>query len=178
MSSTGPCAISNAGPLIHLSRAGLLHLLGRLFDRVLVPREVVDEVVDRGKERGSADALQVEGAIAEGWIRVAELNVPAEFLELSETAGLERAETAVIFLAKRSGCLALLDDEAARVFSRALGVEMRGSIGVIIQALKAKLVTPLEALDGLERLSEVMYLNVDTYRLARREIEKISRERR
>lgn len=176
MSSTRSCAVSNAGPLIHLSRAGLLHLLRRLFDRVLVPEGVEDEAVDRGKERGSADALQVEEAIAEGWIKVTELDAPAEFLELMETAGLEKAEAIVIFMANRSGCLALLDDEAARVFSRGLGVEVRGSIGVVIQALKRGLVTPSEAVEGLERLSEVMYLNVDTYRLARQEIERFSRE--
>ena len=166
-----PSAASNAGPLIHLAQTGQLHLLRQLYDTVLIPNGVKIEVVDRGKERGAADAVQIEEAIAEGWIKVQETAAPPEFTGTAETAGLDEAEAEVIYLAKNSGTTTLLDDEAARTFARALRLEVKGSIGVIIQALSEKLITQADAFDGLEHLSRIMYLNVDTYRLARREIE-------
>ena len=174
MKSRRSSAVSNAGPLIHLSRAGLLHLLKQLYGQVLVPEAVKVEVVKRGKRMGFADALQVENALSEGWIRVEETEIPKEFASTADTAGLDRAEAAVIHHAYRAGITALLDDEAARLFARTLGVEVRGSIGVILEALKRRLTTPREALEGLEKLSEVMYLSMNTYRLARREIERMS----
>lgn len=174
MNSRRSSAISNAGPLIHLSRAALLHLLRQLYGQVLIPEAVRVEVVDRGKRGGFADALRVENGLVEGWIRVEVAEVPKEFASTAETAGLETAEATVIYHAYRAGAVTLLDDEAARVFARTLGVEVRGSIGVILEALKRGLITSREALEGLERLSEAMYLSVDTYRLARREIERVS----
>jgi predicted nucleic acid-binding protein len=162
---------SNSGPLIHLTQAGQLPLLRQLYDAILIPPAVKAEVVDRGLEKGAADAIQIEQAITAGWIRVQETNPPKNFLETAETAGLDPAEATVLHLAKQTGTTALLDDEAARTFARALRLEVKGSIGVFIQALSEKLITQADAFDGLEHLSRIMYLNVDTYRLARREIE-------
>jgi len=165
-------AVSNAGPLIHLSKAGLLHLLRQLHAKVVVPTEVKVEVVDRGKAMGFADALQVENAIVEGWLRVEDVKIPRAFVGTASVAGLERAEAAVIYHAYRIGALALLDDAPARVFAKSLGLEVRGSMGVILEALRGRLTTAAEALEGLEKLSEVMYLSVDAYRFARSEIDR------
>jgi len=168
-------ATSNSGPLIHLTQAGQLPLLRQLYDAILIPPAVKAEVVDRGLEKGAADAIQIEEAIIEGWIKIQEIEVPPEFTDTAETAGLDDAEAAVILLAKQTGTPALLDDEAARTFARALGLKVRGSIGILLQAHNQGLIKQADALDGLERLSRVMYLNVDTYRLARKIIEQKTR---
>ncbi len=56
-------AVSNSGPLIHLAKVGLLHLI-KLYD-VVIPQEVKREVVDVGKEKGYPDAFLIESAIKE-----------------------------------------------------------------------------------------------------------------
>jgi len=177
VSSRKSSAVSNAGPLIHLSKVGLLCLLRQLFERVLVPEGVKVEVVDEGKLKGFPDALQIENALLEGWLRVEKVETPSEFARTAETAGLKPAEASVIFHAYAAGIVALLDDDAARVFARTLGVEVRGSVGGIIEALSRRLVTMGEALEGLDRLSEAMFLSVSAYKLARREIERIGASR-
>ncbi len=164
-------ATSNSGPLIHLTRAVHLTTLHRLYPTILIPPAVELEVVDRGKERGAADAVQVEEAIHNDWIKVQETTTPNDFKETAETAGLDKAEADVIDLARRTRTPALLDDDAARTFARALGLEVKGSIGIIIQALSEGAITKPAAIEALERLSSIRYLNVDTYRLARREID-------
>jgi hypothetical protein len=57
-------AVANAGPLIALGKMGLVHLLCHLYDPVLIPAAVYEEVVLRGLESGQPDAYAVQMAIA------------------------------------------------------------------------------------------------------------------
>lgn len=165
-------AVSNAGPLIHLARINRLHLLKALFQEVVIPIEVKIETVDKGRESGFSDAIQVDKAINEGWIRTEKVKPSKKFEEVAKIAGLQPAEVAVIYYAYRSRMPALLDDDAARVFARTLGITIRGSLGIILDALKRSLLSRVEALEMLDKLSEVMYLAPDVYRLMKKEIEK------
>ena len=56
-------AVTNAGPLIALGKLGLVDLLNRLYDAVLVPTAVYQEVVTRGLELGQPDAYAVQMAV-------------------------------------------------------------------------------------------------------------------
>ncbi|CAG0932094.1 hypothetical protein TFLX_02454 [Thermoflexales bacterium] len=52
-------AVSNAGPLIALGKLGLMSLLHTLYDSVVIPTAVYDEVVTRALEQGQPDAYAV-----------------------------------------------------------------------------------------------------------------------
>ena len=55
--------VPDAGPLIYLGGAGQLHLLQRLFERVVVPRLVHDEVVVAGAGLiGASEVLPSTGS--------------------------------------------------------------------------------------------------------------------
>lgn len=161
-------AVSNSGPLIHLARAGLLDLL-QLYN-VVMSVEVKYEVVDRGKEKGFSNAFLVEKAV-EDWIGIVDLEVDSKFDRVARVAGLHEAEITVIYYAYRNNLTALLDDDAARVFTRDLGVEVRGSLGVLVKGLREGAISYSKAVEGLDSLSEVMYLSSDIYRLALKELE-------
>jgi len=161
--------ISNAGPLIHLTKIGRLNLLKELFKSVVIPNTVKIEVVDRGKEKGAADAFLIENEVGK-WI-VVEEDINEKVKEIAKMAGIELGEAIVIMLAKEKGFSALIDDSAARRFAIGLGLEVTGSIGVLIKAAKAGIITKEEALGGLEKLAKVMWLSVDVYEDARRTIE-------
>jgi predicted nucleic acid-binding protein len=165
-------AVSNAGPLIHFGSINCLHLLKALFRKVIIPVEVKIEAVDRGKMRGFSDAIRIEKAINEGWIAIEEIKPNKEFTKVAKVAGLQSAEIAVIYYAYQNRVVALLDDDAARVFARTLGVSVRGSLGIIIEALKTGLLSREEALEALDRLSDIMYLAPDIYKLVSREIKR------
>ena len=49
--------VCEAGPLIHLARAGHFDLLQDLFGRVLIPPAVYEEVAVRGKGEDGSDEL-------------------------------------------------------------------------------------------------------------------------
>jgi len=64
----------------------------------------------------------------------------------------------VIWLAYKRNVIALLDDDAARKFAKSLGVIVRGTLGVIVEAVKKGIMTKNKALEALDRLSNIMYL--------------------
>jgi len=164
--------VGNAGPLIHLAKINLLHLLRDLYQEVVIPREVKVETVDRGVEKGFPDAIQIGDAINEGWIKVEDTKLAQEFKSMAQIAGLKTAEAAVIYYAYKNNGMALIDEDLARTLARTLGVPIRGTLGIILESLKRGLLSRAEALKALEKLSEIMYLSADLYRIIRDEMEE------
>jgi len=163
--------VSNSGPLIHLARIDLLNLLKKLFGKVVIPIDVRIEVVNRGKEEGAVDAFLIESEIRDGWIVIEEIITDDSVKEIAKSVGIDIGESAAIMLARRKKCPILLDDLAARRFATGLGLEVAGSIGVLIRSTKNQKLSKSEALDALERLARVMWLSVDVYEDARKTIE-------
>ncbi len=161
-------AVSNAGPLIHLTKIGRLRILGNIFDEVIIPQTVKVEVVDKGKERGEPDAFLIEDT---EWTRVAE--DPPQAGELAERAGIHRGEACTILLARSLNIPVLLDDSDARKFALGFGVVVVGSIGLIMKAVKMGLIARDEGLKDLEKLAGVMWLSVDVYERARKIMENL-----
>jgi predicted nucleic acid-binding protein len=143
-----------------------------MFKRVVIPQTVKREVVERGKESGAPDAFLIENEIGD-WITV-EQDINEKVKEIAEQAGIELGEAIVIMLAKEKGLPVLIDDSAARRFALGLGLEVIGSIGVLIKAAKVGIISKGEALDGLEQLTKVMWLSVDVYKAARKTIEDLT----
>ena len=167
-------AVSNAGPLIHLAKANALHILQALYHTVLVPEEVKTETVDKGKEKGHADALQIEKAIQQGWIKTIQIQLNRDFQKAAKTAGIRNAEAAVIQYAYQNRLVALLDDEPARIFAKTLGITIRGTLGILIQAIKNNVLNHQEAIRTLDKLTETMYISADLYKVTRKEIDKLA----
>lgn len=157
-------AVSNSGPLIHLSQIGMLRIL-EVYDLV-IPYEVKYEVVDRGKEKGYSDAFLIEEAIENKLIKTIKVNVPDEFIKLGKLAGLHKGEISVIYYAYQKNAIALLDDSSARCFARNLGIKVRGSLGIIIEGYKRKILSYEEARKSIDKLAEVMYLSAEVYGMA------------
>jgi predicted nucleic acid-binding protein len=167
-----PKTISNAGPLIHLAKTNALHILKNLYQTILIPTQVQTETVQKGKQKGAPDAILIEEAINQGWIKTIKIQPNPEFQKAAQIAGLHPAEATVIQHAYQNNLIALLDDEPARIFAKTLGIKTHGTIGVLIQAHKKHIITTHEALRILNKLIEIMYLTAQIYQLARKTIEQ------
>lgn len=108
--------VVDAGPLIHLTQAGALRLLDE-FERVTVPRTVLEEVSD--------------GAVLDALSSV-DHTVRAIDRSDEEFPALDPGESSAIVLALESGAILLTDDLAAREAAEDLGIEVHGSIGVVL----------------------------------------------
>ncbi|MFH0904859.1 MAG: DUF3368 domain-containing protein [Methanobacteriota archaeon] len=162
--------VSNSTVLIYLAKIGKLNLLKKLFKKILIPAEVFNEVVIRGKEQQHFDALIVERSVEDGWIEVKDITADEEL----EGFGIDPGEAQAISLAKSLGVPVLLDQTHARIAARALGLKPRGTIFVLAVALRKKLLSYEEYLYLLEalvkagfRMSDEVYL--EAVRLGRKE---------
>ena len=141
-------AVINATPLIAFAVIGRLDLLRSLFDSVIVPAEVYDEVVVRGTGKPGADALA--GA---NWLQV-EASPPIPEIDPLLT-GLDAGEIAVLHLARQIGpAWVIIDERQARRIAFALKLPVKGTLGVLLAAVLAGLLTREEALEALEKLQQ------------------------
>ena len=155
--------IANSTPLIYLAKLGKIDLLKLLFSKIYIPEAVKQEVVDQGKAHHEPDALIVEQAIQEGWIIVRK----TETLPILYQMGIDQGELEAISLAiamKRKEVL--LDQTHARVAAELLGLTPRGTLFVLLRALKENKINLKEYRSLLEslisvgfRMSEELYLN-------------------
>lgn len=139
--------VVNSTPLIALSIVGYLGLLRDLFDQVLIPASVYEEVVRRGRGRpGARDVAQVD------WLVVQE---PKETIPLpAELMGLDQGEIDVILLAKEiEADWALIDEKLARQVAKAVGLRVKGTLGVLLVAHRIGLLSRKEALEAVWKLA-------------------------
>ncbi|MHA1579867.1 MAG: hypothetical protein ACTSUQ_09600 [Candidatus Freyarchaeota archaeon] len=145
--------VSNATPLIYLSKINMLHLLKKKFAKVLLPRKVWEEVVERGKLDGHPDAYLVEEAVREGWIQVVEANeIEAE--KIAKAFRIHRGEAEAILLAKKKKTQILLDQTHARETAKILKLTPRGTIYVLRLAYRNKLISREKYLKLIDKLVE------------------------
>jgi len=133
--------VINASPLITLFRSGQADLLPQLFNRILVPEAVWQEVV---AERGDAAAL---GLPAQSW----PLREPVAVSPRVRDWNLGKGETAVLSRALAQPPLrAVLDDMDARRCAQALGILMFGTGGLLVLAKRRGLLASVT--DSLSRV--------------------------
>lgn len=120
--------VINTGPIIALIAAtGNLSLLSKLYSRVVVPREVCDEVMANAGTMFGAEQF----ASADGIERRTEPVEPGSLLRQL----LDRGEAAVVQLAINEGLETVcIDEHLGRRVARLNGLRVTGSLGILIRA--------------------------------------------
>jgi len=147
--------VSNTSPLIWLLKVGKLDLLKKIFREVIIPEEVFKESVDRGLEEGFSDPLIIKECIDQGWIRVSKLNEKEAKLcqKIMEHAfEIHLGEAQAIILAHEMGMLLLMDESSGRAFAETWGLKVRGTLYVIMKAIREEALKKDEAKEALLQL--------------------------
>ena len=127
--------ISNATPLIYLAKADQLSLLYEMFETIFIPDAVYREVVIHGKNKEETDAFRVEGAVKDGWIVVKKVKKICD-IELSIHPG----EVEVLSLAREMAIkVVLMDDTKARIAAELAGLRPKGTLWLLLNAVKGKI---------------------------------------
>ena len=126
-----PDAISNTSPLLYLHRINGMSWLPRLFTGIYVPGAVVFELME-GRQKG----YDVPNPSDYGWIRIVEPRVmPSEWFAVDLGIG----EIAAISLAlERPDHIVLLDDALARKMATAAGLNVWGTLRILLEAKSQK----------------------------------------
>jgi predicted nucleic acid-binding protein len=146
--------VSDAGPLIYLGGVGRLPLLRDLFGRVIVPRQVWEEVAGGAVDRpGSAEV-----AAAAAWLDV---RTPSAFPAIEHFADvLGAGEAAAIALCLELDAeLLLCDDREARHIAAGQGIRVVGTLGLLVRGKRVGL---LDAVRPIVDAMVAMGLRVST----------------
>jgi len=130
--------ISNSSPIINLGKQGILDLLGKCFDKIIIPFEVYEEIM---KKENSLEAVSLKKGIDEGWINMEKIAV----VSLLNTGNLGQGEKEAISLAYEKNGNLLIDDETARKYASLLNVECHGTIYALYICVLKKLIDKRKA---------------------------------
>ncbi len=131
--------IADAGPLIAFARLDRLEILHRLYGSVIVPSAVWAEVTS---PRAFDDVQALQTAQTKAWLDLA-ADEPIEDLGPSSALWMidpgERAAIMLALKAQQQGieALLILDDAAARQSASIFGLQLIGTLGILMRA-KAK----------------------------------------
>lgn len=140
-----PEIVSNTSPLLYLYRIGTLDLLPSLFSKVWTSSAVAQEL--REGQRKGHDVPNLQGL---SWLEITEPRiVPSQWLALDLGAG----ELSVLALAlENTQLFVLLDDALARRVAQSAGLNVWGTLKILLEAQSRGLTGNLESL--LDRLQD------------------------
>ena len=151
-----PGSITNTSPLLYLGRIGALGWLDQLFGTIWVPSAVLGEL-----DEGRALGFEVPDTKDLLWLKTVDpKSTPSEWLTLDLGAG----ELAAMALAlENPQRILLLDDALARRTARAAGLTTWGTLRVLLEAKKGRIVPSVAPLVDLLAASG-MWLSPDIRR--------------
>ena len=165
--------IADASPLIVLAKLQRLKLLADLYGKVLIGPVVQVETIEAGEAVRALGVEQLQYALDTGWLQTVLLTADERQLmqRLMEQSRLDQGEAEAIALARGRRLRLIADDKEARSVAVAVGVELVGTAGVLLQGYIQGhfALRELEAI--LRDLSQVLWLSpavvAEVLRLAR-----------
>ena len=140
--------LCNASPLISLSKISRLHLLGDLFDEVLVPENAWNEAI-RKPDSTTAELMQFKSA---GKLTV--FKVQNRVAVSAMIGRLHIGEVEVIVGAEELGIqYVILDDGYARSKAKQIGLSVTGTLGIFVAGRDAGIISDLDS--DIDRLIEI-----------------------
>jgi len=150
--------VSDTGPLISLERLSEGYaFIGKLYDRFIVPRAVLEEVA-RGPFEGEEAYLQhydIEDLI--------EVRAVTSSTHLPASERLHEGETQAILLAIELGLPLLIEETIGRQVARQAGVPISGVAGQIIRAYRQSIISAQEARSKLREMRQEGRINQHIY---------------
>lgn len=136
----------NTSPLILLGKIGQLDLLWQLYDEVIIPTAVLDEIAAKpGKE-----AKRIRALIRSRRFRLGRATKRALKGVPGDLGAGERE--ALALAVERRADLVVLDDQQGRRVARERGLAVTGTIGILLEARERGLISSLRG--ELDRLIE------------------------
>ena len=135
--------VSDTSPLNYLVMIGEIGILHRLYDKVLIPSEVLAELADSGTP--SEVLLWVRSQ--PDWLEVRRVDIHHDDTALNQ---LDEGERAAILLAQQEpGVLLIIDDAAGRAEANRRSIPNTGTLGVLRAAAVRRFVDLPTALTRL-----------------------------
>lgn len=153
--------VSDTTPISELAKVGYLDLLPQIFNQVVIPKGVFDEL-----QMGEHPATKLVKNLS--WLEVIEVTNKQLVEDLQKSSKLDLGESEAIALAEEMKASQLLiDEKAARKVALARKLPLIGTMGILLLAKRRGLLDNVtEVLDQLRkqgtRISDRLYVQVLT----------------
>ena len=140
--------VSDATPVISLLKINQLNLLHGLFQEVLIPQAVYDELtLNPAFEK---EAIQIKACT---FITKVEVGQESSVNLFQRVTGLDRGESeAIIYTDNEGADLILMDEIKGRKVAVQMGLNVMGTLGILLEAYEQKLLSREEIFSGLDIL--------------------------
>lgn len=139
-------AVSNTTPLRYLIAIDQDHLLGQIFEKVLLPTSVFHELTDKRTPERVRDRIRSTPA----WLQIREA---PKSTQIRFPLALHQGEREAILLAEATRCdVLLIDDRAGRNLALSLSLPVSGTLAFLEEADKHALVADFPSV--LDQLME------------------------
>ncbi|MCK5720667.1 MAG: hypothetical protein KAH84_12080 [Thiomargarita sp.] len=160
--------VSDTMTLIVLERLDALSMLCLLFNRILIPQAVMDELLEGNSDIN--ELIQLAGCYD-----VVSVNTSERLLELYQW--LDRGEAEAIELAFTRQLPLIIDERKGRKIARQKNLSVIGLAGLIVLIAKRQYKTPKAAMELLEQvISTGFRLSDKLYQQVKEELSKIENE--
>lgn len=139
--------VSDTGPILHLLEAEALDLLSG-FGSILIPMAVNEELINLRN-----DWINIKPA----WLHILPLEEPYlhQSILLEQLEIIDYGESQAISLIHQTHAdMFFTDDATARVYAQSVGIEVHGSIGIILSSAVQKRLTKSETIVLMDKVSK------------------------
>lgn len=141
--------VSNTSPITNLAAVGQLHLLEQLYNNIIIPAAVYQELTRQGNTIPGAMEVQTEN-----WIQTQTLTNFTLSTALQAQLHQGESEAIAMAIALNADWL-LIDEELGRKVAAAYGLKFTGILGVLIEAKQKGLISAVKPiLDDLITIAE------------------------
>ena len=127
--------VSNTSPLILLDKVGHIHLLERLFQKVIIPPAV------------DMEWLRPGGYRVPSWLSIEPLSPEAQKIAEDLRSKIDPGEAEAIALCSTNSTgWVILDDLKARNLAKSMGMQVTGTLGILTVAKKKGMIPALKPL--------------------------------
>ena len=134
--------IIDSSPLIILAKLNLLPSLKNIFQKIIIPEIIYNEVVNEGILKGKQDAIAIKLFIEKEPELIEIIKDVPQIQYDKYQFELDAGEMAVLNLSKtQQPDLIIIDEELARGVARQLGLKFKGTLGVLINLYKANIIS-------------------------------------
>jgi predicted nucleic acid-binding protein len=125
--------ISNTTPIISLLKIGKLNLLKDLYEKIIIPNAVFQEIENGKHKEYYQDISKID------WIDIQNISNKESVLYLFD---LDEGEAEVLILAHELNAdLVIIDELAGRRYAKNLDLKLTGTIGILLRAKELALIS-------------------------------------
>lgn len=163
--------VSDTTPIISLIKANRLEILKTMFQEVIIPQAVYNELVCNLRFADEADIVKNCD-----FLKVVSVQNTDNIALLRETEKLDAGESEAIILSqKETADILLMDEHRGRQVAKRMGINITGTIGILLQAYDEGLLSQGDILDCMEciqknriRIGKTLMEYVENYILQNR----------